>query len=156
MPTRRLLPLTALLAAVALSGCGGGSGQPSAADAKAAYASARAQIVGLGGSIGAAIGAASRETDVQLASAFDALATRGRAAVATLDALRVPGSLAAKRDALRNALEKGVGDLVDIASAARASDASAARTAAEQLISDSRTIRQARAAFERALNDAAK
>lgn len=152
MTIRRLLPLAALLATAALIGCGGSS-QPSAADAKTAYAPLRVQIVTIGGSIGAAITAASR-TDVQLESAFSALAARGRAAVARLDSLKVPDSLVAKRDALRDAIDKGTGDLSDIATAARAHDAAAARTAAEQLVSDSQQIGTARAAFESALSSA--
>lgn len=156
MTMRRLLPLAALLAAFALAGCGGGSDQPSASDAQTAYSSVRTQLTGLGSSIGVAITAASRETDAQLAAAFSALAARGRAAVARLDELDVPDDLVAKRNALRDAVEKGTGDLSDIATAARASDAAAARTAAQQLIADSQQIREARAAFERALNDAAK
>lgn len=159
MTMRRLLPLAALLAAIALigAGCGGGSSdQPSASDAQSAYASVRTQISTLGGSIGGAIGGASRETDVQLADAFAALAARGRAAVARLDDLEVPDDLVAKRDALRDAVDKGTGDLTDIATAARASDAAAARTAVQQLIADSQEIRDARAAFERALSDAAQ
>jgi len=155
MTIRRLLPLVALLATVALIGCGSsGSSQPSASDAKTAYAPLRVQIVAIGGSIGAVITAANRETDVQLESAFSALAARGRAAVARLDSLKVPDSLVAKRDALRDAIDKGTGDLSDIATAARAHDAAAARTAAEQLVSDSQQIGTARAAFESALNSA--
>lgn len=158
MTTRRLLPLAAPLAAVALigAGCGSGSDQPSAADAQSAYSSVRTQITGLGTSIGTAINGASRETDVQLADAFAQLDARGEAAIARLDALEVPDDLKAKRQALSDALQKGTGDLADIARAARASDAAAARAAAQQLIADSQQIKDARAAFERALNDAAK
>jgi len=47
------------------------------------------------------------------------------------------------------------GDLADIASAARASDPAAASKAVQQLIADSQQIRDARAAFERALDGAA-
>jgi hypothetical protein len=142
--TRRIVPLAALVAALAIAGCGGSS-QPSASGAKASYASVRTQITTLGSSIAAAIGAAGRETDAQLASAF-----------AALERLKVPDSLTAKRDALRDALTKGTDDLGAIASAARASDASAARAAAERLIADSATIKQARAAFEQALGAAAR
>jgi hypothetical protein len=157
MTTRRLLPLAALLAAVVLAGagCGGGSDQPSGADAQSAYGPIRTQISGLGDSIGEAISAASGETDVQLAAAFAQLDARGHAAVARLDALDVPDDLRAERQALGRALQQGTGDLADIASAARASDAAAARAAVQQLIADSQQIKDARAAFERSLNDAA-
>ncbi len=157
MTTSRLLPPAALLAAAALLGAGcGGSSQPSASDAQTSYSSIRTQISGLGTSIGTAMTGASRETDVQLAAAFAQLDSRGQAAVARLDALKVPDDLRDERQALSAALQRGTGDLADIARAARASDAAAARTAATQLIADSQQIRDARAAFERALNSAAK
>jgi hypothetical protein len=158
MTIRRLLPLAAPLAAIALigAGCGSSSDQPSAADAQTAYSSIRTQITGLGGSIGPAITDAGRETDVQLSDAFAQLNDRGQAAVARLDALDVPDDLKAKRQALSDALARGTADLADIARAARASDAAAARTAVQALIADSQQIRDARAAFERALNDAAR
>lgn len=160
MTTRRLPPATALLAAAALvgAGCGGGgdSGQPSADDAQSAYQSIRTQISGLGGSIGQAIGAASGENDAQLSEAFAQLQDRTQAAVARLRGLQVPDDLQDERDALRDALDSGGDDLAAIASAARASDADAARAAVQQLIADSQTIRDARADFERALDDATK
>jgi len=153
MTMRRLLPLAALLAAIAIAGCGG-SDQPSAADAQSAYKPLRTQIVALGGSIGDAITNAGRQTDVALASTFAALAARGRSAVARLDELDVPKDLVAERNALRDAIDKGTGDLSDIATAARAHDAAAARTAASQLVTDSEQIKQARDAFEQALDRA--
>jgi hypothetical protein len=159
MTTPRLLPLAALLAAVALIGAGCGSSsddEPSAADAQTTYSSVRTQITGLGDSIGSAITGANRQTDVQLADAFDQLRARGHAAVTRLQGLDVPDSLADERQALRDALDQGTEDLGNIADAARASDASAASAAVRQLIADSQQIRDARAAFERALNDAAK
>jgi hypothetical protein len=158
MTIRRLLPLPALLAAVALvgTGCGGGSDQPSASDAQTAYSSVRTQIYSLGASIGTAINGASRQTDVQLARAFAQLEDRGRAAIARLDTLEVPDELRDQRQALSDALDTVTGDLADIARAARANDADAARQAAQQLIVDSRQIKDTRAAFERALDDAAK
>jgi cytochrome c556 len=155
MTMRRLLPLTALLVAVAAAGCGS-SDAPSADDAKSAYESVRTQIVDLGGSIGGAINGASRSTDSQLSETFSSLKERGRSAVARLDDLQVPDSLDDERQALRDALDKGSDDLADIATAAKASDADAARTAAQQLVSDSQDIRDARDKFERALDDATK
>jgi hypothetical protein len=158
MTIRRLLPLAAPLAAIALigAGCGSSSDQPSAADAQTTYSSIRTRITELGDSIATAINGANSETDVQLASAFALLQASGEVAVARLDALDVPDDLKAKRQALSDALQNGTGDLADIARAARASDAAGARAAVQQLIADSQQIRDARAAFERSLNAAAK
>ncbi|HKG03600.1 MAG TPA: hypothetical protein VKB03_10480 [Conexibacter sp.] len=159
MTTPRLLPLAALLAVAALIGAGCGSSSddaPSVADAQSAYSSIRTQISGLGDSIGGAITGASRQTDVQLADSFAQLNDRAQATVERLRALEVPDELSEEHQALSDALDQGTGDLADIARAARASDADAARQAAQQLIADSQRIRDTRAAFERALNDAAK
>jgi hypothetical protein len=159
MTIRGLLPLAALLATVALigAGCGGGSDsdEPSASDAQSAYSSVRAQISGLGDSIGSAITGAGRQTDVQLADSFAQLNDRAQATVERLQALEVPDDLRDERQALSDALDQGTADLADIARAARASDAAGARAAAEQLVADSQEIRDARAAFERALSAAA-
>jgi hypothetical protein len=158
MTIRRQIPLAAVLAtaaaALGAAGCGSGSDQPSAADTRAAYQSIRAQIVGLGGSIGQEITDASRETDAQLSIAFEQLHARGEAVIAKLRGLEVPSDLQDKRDALRDALDRGTADLADVADAVRAHDAAAARSAAEQLVRDSQTIRDTRDSFERALADA--
>jgi cytochrome c556 len=155
MTMRRLLPLAALLAAVAAAGCGS-SDAPSADDAKTAYQSVRTQLSELGTSIGGAIQGAGRSTDSQLSETFSSLKENGRDTVARLDDIKVPDSLDDERQALRDAVAKGTDDLADIATAAKASDAAAARTAAQQLVSDSQDIRDARVKFEQALNDATK
>lgn len=156
MNPSRILPLAALVAAVSLAACGGGSDAPTAADAKAAYAPIQTKIKSLGTDIGGAIGGASQATDAELAQQFDALADRGRAQKAEIDGIDVPDSLAALRNALRNALSKGTDDLTDIATASKASNAAAARAAAEKLVADSEQIRSARDAFEAALAEEAK
>jgi hypothetical protein len=154
MTTSRIAPLAALGAALTLAACGSSSSGPSAADARAAYAPIKTQVVSLGTDIGTAIGEAPKETDAQLATQFDALSARGRKEKAALDALQLPDSVVAARNALRDALRKGTDDLSDIATAAKASDAAAARTAAEKLVADSEQIRTTRAAFEQALSAA--
>jgi hypothetical protein len=157
MTTPRLLPPTALLVSAALIGAGcGGSSQPSASDAQTSYSSIKTQISGFGESIGTAMTSASRETDVEFADAFVQLNVKGHVLVARLNALKVPNALKAQRQAFSDELARSTTDLADIASAARASDAAAARAAVKQLIADSQQLGNARAAFERALNDAAK
>ncbi|HEU4701559.1 MAG TPA: hypothetical protein VFS37_03680 [Conexibacter sp.] len=56
----------------------------------------------------------------------------------------------------RDAIDRGTADLQQIARAAQDHDAAAAGDAVQELIADSQTIRDARAAFERALDEAAK
>lgn len=152
--TRIAAILAVLVTALSLTACGGGSDAPSLDDAQAAYTPVKAKIVSLGTDIGAAIGQAPKQTDAELATNFAALAERGRAQKAALDGLDVPDDAVAARNALRDALAKGTDDLSDIATASKASDAAAARTAAEKLVADSEQIRSTRSAFEAALDDA--
>jgi hypothetical protein len=158
MTTRRLLPLAALVAAVLIAGCGGSgtktTSAPSASAAQAAYVPVQTQIKSIGTDIGTAISGAPKATDAALTTQFSGLATRARTEVTAVDGLVVPAQVTATRTALRDALDKGAGDLQDIATASRAHDAAAARTAAEKLVADSEVIRSARAAFERSLNAA--
>lgn len=159
MTTPRLLPLAALLAVAALvgAGCGGSSDdEPSAADAQTAYSSIKTEISTFGESIGTTMTGASRETDVEFAHAFAQLDVSGHAVVERLDELEIPDELEDQRQAYSAALARSTADLADIARAARASDAAAARAAVKQLIADSRQLGDARDAFERALNDAAR
>ncbi len=152
MTIRRLSSFAALVAVLALAACGSSkSSGPSAEDARTAYAPVKTQISKLGGDIGAAVQAASNETDAKLATQFAALTTRGRAQAAALGKLDLPASATDTRDALQDALRKGSDDLSDITTAARASDAAAAHAAAEKLVADSQQIETARAAFEKAL-----
>ena len=157
MTTTRLLPLAALAAAVLIAGCGASIKHvktvttPSGSTARAAYAPVQTQIESLGTDIGSAVDGAPKQTDAALATQFTGLATRARTEIAAIDGLGVPTQAPAARTALRDALEKGTGDLQDIATASRAHDATAARTAAGKLVADSEVIRTARAAFEQSL-----
>jgi hypothetical protein len=156
MSPSRLASLVALVAtAAALAACGSSSTGPTTTDARAAYAPLEARIVGVGADIGPAIEQAPKETDVVVATHFAALAARGRAQKAAIEALKVPADLTAERDALRDALAKGVGDLADIGTASTAHDDAAAQIAVEKLVADSKLIHSTRVAFEHALYKAA-
>jgi hypothetical protein len=149
------LPLTALLVAAALVGCGD-SDEPSADDAKAAYESVQTRLSNLGDSIGRQLQSAGGQSDEALERAFGELQARADAATEQLRGLDVPDDLADERDALRDAVDRGTDDLGDVVSAVRGADVDAAREAVEQLVADSEAISEARDAFERALDEATR
>lgn len=154
---RRPTSLIALLATAAAIGAGcGDSDEPSAEDAQAAYDSLQTRIENLGGAIGAELQAARNQTDAALERAFERLEQRGDAVVQQLRDLEVPDDLTDERNALRDAIERGTQDLGDIVTAVRESDPDAARQAAEDLVTDSQAISEARAEFEQALENATR
>lgn len=158
-PKARRLPCLVLalaaLAGAALAGCGD-SDEPSAEDTQAAYESLQTRIENLGGAIGTELQAARNQTDAALERAFERLEQRGDAVAAQLRDLEVPDDLVDERNALRDAIEKGTNDLGDIVTAVRESDPDAARQAAEDLVTDSEAIREARDEFEQALENATR
>ncbi len=156
MPSRtRLLPLLALLAAVALIGCGGDD-SPSADDASSAYESVQSRLQNLGQDVGRQLQDARNQTNARLERAFDELQTRANEATEQLRDLDVPGDLADERDALRDAVDRGTDSLGDVVQAIRDADADAAGEAAQQLVEDSEAIRTARQKFEQALDAATR
>jgi hypothetical protein len=156
--SRRIAALAAVLAlAVAgpLAGCGSSSSSSdSAAGAQTAYAPVKAELLALGTAIGAAVTGAPKQTDATLATQFDSLAARASTQIDKLQAIEVPSSAQAAATKLHDALTKATGDLSDIATAAKAHDASAARIAAEKLVTDSAAVKSARTAFEQQLKAA--
>lgn len=155
MLSRRIPPLIALLATAALIGCGG-SDDPSAEDAQSAYRSVQSQLSDLGQSIGRQLQSSAGQSDAALQRAFTQLQERADQATEQLRELDVPGDLADERDALRDAVDRGTEDLGDVVAAIRDADPAAAGEAARQLIADSQAIADARAAFERALDEATR
>ncbi|MDO8185032.1 hypothetical protein Q5424_02790 [Conexibacter sp. JD483] len=156
-----------LLAAGLFAGCGSddssstsASSTPattatvSLADAAQAYMPIDAEIRAIGGDIATTVNDAPNQTDDALAEQFGGLTDRTEAAVGRLEALEVPADLSTALDNLREALQTGADDLRDIAAAARAHDAQAAREATQRLISDSAGIREGRAEVNRALRSA--
>jgi hypothetical protein len=152
--TAALAVVLALAVAVPLAGCGGGSSSSSAADARAAYAPVKVQLLAIGKAVGAAVSGAPKQTDATLATQFDSLATRVRAQIERLQAIKLPSSVQTAAANLHDALTKAAGDLSDIATAAEAHDASAARIAAERLVTDSAAVKSARTTFEQELKAA--
>jgi predicted nucleic acid-binding Zn-ribbon protein len=155
MRSPRLLSLLALLATVALIGCGGDD-SPSADDARSSYESVQSRLQNLGQDIGRQIQDARNQTNARLERAFDQLQTRADEATEQLRELDVPGDLADERDALRDAVDRGTDSLGDIVEAVREADAGAAGEAAQRLVTDSQAIAEARQKFEQALDAATR
>ena len=86
--------------------------------------------------------------NAQLAATFSGLTSRTRKTVAKLGSLDSPNEARKKVDALESALDTGAKDLAAITSAARESDAAAARSATEKLLRDSPAIQKANAALK--------
>ena len=156
---RRVLPVVALVA-LAFAGCGGDSKKDDeAADAAKAKAAATAafkkgaeaattETTQIGDDLGTAIQGASKQTDAALAAEFTSLASRARGVVSDLNALQTPLQSRAEVTALAGALTTGAQDLDAIATAARAHDASSARSATQTLVQDSPAIKTAKEALE--------
>jgi hypothetical protein len=156
---RRVLPAVALVA-LAFAGCGGDSkkddDKADAAKAKATAAAAfktgakaaTTETTKIGDDLGTAIQDASKQTDAALAAQFTSLASRARGVVGDLNALETPQASRAEVTALVGALTTGAQDLDAIATAARAHDASSARSATQTLVQDSPAIKTAKDALE--------
>jgi len=156
---RRVLPVVALVA-LAFAGCGGDSKKDDdAADAAKAKATAEAafkkgakaattETTKIGDDLGTAIQGADKQTDAALAAEFTSLASRARGVVGDLNALETPQASRAEVTALVGALTTGAQDLDAIATAARAHDASSARSATTTLVQDSPAIKTAKEALE--------
>jgi len=144
--------LSAALATAALvAGCGGSGGDDAKQDTakfESAAKAATAETTKIGSDTGAAVQDAKNQTDAELAAAFTDLAARARAVVADLNALEPPEASRAKVNALVGALGTGAQDLDAIAAAARAHDASSARSATVTLGRDSPAIKVAKDALE--------
>ena len=155
---RRVLPIVALVA-LAFAGCGDSKEDDGAADAAKAKAAATAafktgakaattETTKIGEDLGTAIQGADKQTDAALAAEFGRLATRARGVVGDLNALETPQASRAEVTALVGALTTGAQDLDAIATAARAHDASSARSATQTLVQDSPAIKTAKEALE--------
>ena len=114
---------------------------------KQRFAPVNAAIRADGNAVRAALQAASKQTDAQLALAFASLATRTANLTTRLDNLAAPAKYALAKRKLTNALLAGAKDLLAIAKAAEAHDANAARTATTRLVADSSKIRATRLAL---------
>ncbi len=166
MPKRSTIPALAL-AALSLSACGSSSSSsssqtssppkasapatPSPGAFKTGFAKDKAQFTKLGNDLGAAIQAAPKKSNSQLASQFDALAARTTQQQAALRQLNPPAQYKAKLDELTADFGPVAKDMKAISAAARSNSASGARTAAARLVKDSAALKAADVALSTAL-----
>jgi hypothetical protein len=149
---RRVAPLAlGVVVAGLIAGCGGDDKSDDVADFKKDAAAAAAKTTLLGDDLGTAISTASSKTDAQLTATFADLTTRAKAIVADLRALKPNDASRQKVADLSEALDVGATDLEAIKTAAANSDADAARSATEKLVTDSPAIKDANAALKTAV-----
>ncbi len=154
MRSPRHLSLVAVLATVALIGCGGDdNGGSSADDAKSALESVQSRASELRDEIDSRLASLDNP---RLEQAVDDLRAEADAAAEQLRDVDVPAGLADEREALRAAVERGQEGLDDVVDVVGDADASAVRDAAAGLVEDSEAIRTAREKFEQALDAATR
>ncbi len=152
MRSRRLIPLAAVLAAVALAGCG--SDTP-ADDAKSAYESVQTSVDELG-DIRRTLGEAQRVGIDRTRDALDQLSREADEAADRLRAVDVSADLRDERDALNDALEESGRAIDDAVVAITNRDTQALLDATREVVTSSELVRRARDAFERALDAATR
>jgi hypothetical protein len=149
MGRRRLLVAVLSVVALVASAAPAGAATPSL---KAQFAPVNLQIKKIGRDIGTSITGADKQTDVQLARAFAALAQRAAASAGKVGKLKgATGANAITQRRLQLALAQGALDLARISTAAAAHSAKDAKAATLALIKDSPPITTARTKLAKAL-----
>jgi hypothetical protein len=145
----RLLVVVVGMVALVARAAPAGAATPSL---KAQFAPVNLQIKKIGRDIGTSITGANKQTDVQLAKAFAALAQRAAASAGKVGKLEgATGANAITQRTLQLALARGAIDLARIATAAAAHSAKDAKAATIALIKDSPPITAARTKLAKAL-----
>ena len=141
----RLATFLALLA-LALAACGQNEKEKYVDDFKPL----NDKLLSLGQDLGAAIQGAESKSDEALARQFSSLATRLEGVNEDIAALETPADLRDEAKALRDTLDDAIGDIEDIAKAARGKDAQAAAAATVELAADSEDVNAAQNKLARA------
>jgi CRISPR/Cas system-associated protein Csm6 len=127
----------ALLAAlVLLAGCGGGSSSDQTAKFKTDFGSVVNQLRDTSRSIGAAIQQASSQTDAQIGTTFQGLASRWQTQLTRLQTLKPPSNVSTEFNTLTGAAGRAEAYLTAIAAAAGSHSNTAATKATTSLITD--------------------
>ena len=140
------IPLAFLVLATPLASCGQSETEKYVDD----YKPLNDRLLSLGQDLGAAIQGAESKSDQALARQFSSLATRLRGVKEDITDLETPTELADEAKALRDTLDDTIGDIEDIAKAARGKDAQAAAAATVELAADSEDVNAAQNKLARA------
>jgi hypothetical protein len=109
---------------------------------KSEYKTQQASFEPLGQAIGTAITNAPKETNSQIATAFNSLGTRVSAEAAAIRKLKSPSQFKGQLSQLSTDFSTVAADLHAVASAATAGNATTARTSAEKLVLDAAKLKQ--------------
>jgi hypothetical protein len=119
-----------------LSGCGGSSSADQTAKFKTDFGSVVNQLRDTSRSIGTAIQQASSQTDAQIGTTFQGLASRWQSQVSRLQTLKPPSNVSTEFNTLTGAAGRAEADLTAIAAAAGNHSSTAATQATSILITD--------------------
>jgi predicted urease superfamily metal-dependent hydrolase len=136
--------VAALVAAVALAGCGGGDDD---SEYKDTVRTVNRELVALSEDVGQAIETAGGSTDEELADEFARFAREAGGIRVKLAELVPPDDLAEEQEDLEEAIGAVRVSLEDIAAAARESDPDAARVATQELVQRLADLDRARRAL---------
>ena len=141
----RLVCAAAIIATIALAGCGSGksSSSTSKVDFKTGFATSQREFRKLGSDLAKDIIGARSKTDAQLATEFKALATRAGQQAGELAALKPPAQYAKRITSLVASFNATKADLANIATAAHTHNPSNAEAATRDLLSDAAKIKTA-------------
>jgi CRISPR/Cas system-associated protein Csm6 len=134
---RRFATEGAVLAALALlSGCGGSSSSDQTAKFKTDFGSVVNHLRDTSRSIGTAIQQASSQTDAQIGTTFQGLASQWHSHLSGLATLKPPSNVSTEFNTLTGAAGRAETDLTAIAAAAGSHSNTAATKATTSLITD--------------------
>jgi hypothetical protein len=138
----RIVISAAMVAALALAGCGGSSG-PSLSAFKSGFSADKTQFRKLGTDLATAITGASKKTDAELATELGALSARAKQQAAQLSKLNPPPKYKTELANLVSAFNAVGADLTSISTAAAKHDAAAAGNATRTLVKDAAKVKTA-------------
>jgi hypothetical protein len=148
-PSRSSRPLRAALALLLVGALVAGCGSDKKGDFEKDFKGVNSELVTLGQDVGQAVSGARGTPDAELARQFKGFAARLRTIKGRIADLKPPDDLKSKTDALSSAVDKLIGDLQAIGTAAESHKPAAARLAAAALVRDSAPAADARRALAR-------
>lgn len=155
MKTIKLACTAAVVAGLAVAGCGGGGGSSSSTASlssfKTGFSADKAVFKALGVDLGTAISGAASKTDAQLATQFSALASRAAQQAKTIGKLNPPAKYKTQVGTLVVAFNATAADLTAISAAAAAHNVTAAEAATKKLLVDAAKVKSSDDSISKAL-----